>query len=294
LIWCWLVWMWLKLRHWAGLPASPSFRTLNRKAGASTALARNRPKPAWVPHAILVYRALSPGMSCRHIAETFNRRHAHRHVSVGKTYVGSVLRRHALDLLRLRRSLKCRVPRAMPTNQVWGLDLTGNTGLDGKQSAILGLLDHGSRACLAMTALTDKRSLTILRHLLAAFRSFGLPRVIRVDHEACLTSRLLRLSLALLGVRLQRIERHCPWQNGRVERLFGTLKGLLDPVSVVDRSDLTCKLIEFRLWYNHVRPHQHLAGRTPAEAWDGRNKATGKPLWFSGWDGYLSGWYFPP
>jgi len=28
-------------------------------------------------------------------------------------------------------------------------------------------------------------------------------------------------------------------------------------------------LSEFRFFYNHVRPHQNLAGLTPAEAWAG-------------------------
>ena len=31
-----------------------------------------------------------------------------------------------------------------------------------------------------------------------------------------------------LGIRHQRTEPHCPWQNGRVERFFGTLKASLD------------------------------------------------------------------
>ncbi|MBL8299605.1 MAG: transposase [Rhodanobacteraceae bacterium] len=57
--------------------------------------------------------------------------------------------------------------------------------------------------------------------------------------------------------------------------------------------DLHQKLAEFRYWYNHTRPHQHLCGRTPAEVWTGRKKATGTPYYFSGWDGQLAGWYFP-
>ncbi|WP_153242666.1 integrase core domain-containing protein [Frateuria defendens] len=54
------------------------------------------------------------------------------------------------------------------------------------------------------------------------------------------------------------------------------------------------KLVEFRAWYNHARPHQHLHGKTPAEAWSGMAKSTGKPRFISVWEGRLTGWFFPP
>jgi hypothetical protein len=53
-------------------------------------------------------------------------------------------------------------------------------------------------------------------------------------------------------------------------------------------------LVEFRAWYNHARHHQHLHGRTPAEAWGIMAKATGKPCFVSVWEGRLTGWFFPP
>ena len=47
---------------------------------------------------------------------------------------------------------------------------------------------------------------------------------LRTDNEAVLVSRLFRCGLWLLGIRQQRIEPGCPWQNGRVERFIGTVK----------------------------------------------------------------------
>lgn len=158
---------------------------------------------------------------------------------------------------------------------------------------ILGLLDHGTRACLRLVKLTDKSSLTILRELIVAFRRYGIPPQLRTDNEACLVSRTLRLALLLLGIQHQRMKLHCPWQNGRIERFFGTLKGRLDRILIADGDDLACKLFEFRCWYNHVRPHQHLFGLTPAEAWSGRGKSTRSPAWFTAWDSRLTGWLFP-
>ena len=57
---------------------------------------------------------------------------------------------------------------------------------------------------------------------------------------------------------------------------------------------LTQALTEFRFFYNHVRPHQNLSGRTPAEAWAGMDPYTrrGKSeYWFESWDGLLKGYY---
>ena len=256
---------------------------------------RGQRKPPWVARELIRIKAWSPELGCRVIAEVFNREFAvARRMTVGKTYVANLLRERRLEIVRLRRTLKHRVPPALPKNRVWALDLTGKTDLSGRQRVILGLLDHGSRAALRLTVLADKSSLTILRELIATVRRFGVPRALRVDNEACLTSRALRVALALLGVRLQTIEPRCPWQNGRIERLFGTLKAKLSCVAVAGHDDLAAKLVEFRAWYNHVRPHQHLGGRTPAEVWDGRLKTIGTPLRFSAWNGDLRGSYFPP
>jgi transposase InsO family protein len=218
---------------------------------------------------LIKLKALAPELGCRSIAEVFNRRFAKRRVSVGKSYVAALLRRRRLDVLRMRRQLKHRVPRAIPINRIWGLDLTGKADLSARQRMILGLLDHGSRACLKLVELRDKSSLSILRELIDGFRRFGLPDALRTDNEACFTSWTMRAALLLLGIKHQPTEPHCPWQNGRIERFFGTLKAQLDRIAIADGDDLRRKLVEFRHWYHH-RPHQHLAGHTPGEVWAGR------------------------
>ncbi|MDC8013999.1 integrase core domain-containing protein [Tahibacter soli] len=227
------------------------------------------------------------------IAEIFNRRFAERHVIVSKSFVALTLRRHHAEIVRLRRTIKHRVPRSGPTNRTWAMDLTAKADLSGRQQLVLGILDHGSRAALRLANLTDKRSLTILREVIEAIRRYGIPQRIRVDNEACFVSAAMQVALGRLGIRLQRIQPRCPWQNGRIERFFQKL----NHIAIVDGDDLCAKLATFRCWYNHARPHQHLlgrGGRTPAEAWGGRTKATGMPTYFSGWNGRLVGWFFPP
>ncbi len=157
-------------------------------------------------------------------------------------------------------------PSSNASESLWGLDLTGKADSEGIVHPILGIVDHGSRLSVALRALADKSTITLLRALLETVERYGKPVAIRTDNESCFTERLFRLVLWVLGIRHQRTELHCPWQNGRVERFFGTLKEKLDHWSVDSFERLNLALGDFGDWYNHVRP-KHLGGRTPAEAW---------------------------
>jgi putative transposase len=86
---------------------------------------------------------------------------------------------------------------------------------------------------------------------------------------------------------------HCPWQNGRIERFFGTLKPYLRQMQFSGRLALNQSLQTFLHWYNHIRPHQNLGGFTPAEAWQNIDPfhAPQPPkavTFFEGWDGRAS------
>ncbi len=255
------------------------------------------PKPAWVRQEIIRLKAQGPELGCRPISLIFNRRHAGEGMSVGKTFVCTVIRTHHYEIQMARRALRRRKLLAGSRNRVWGLDLTGKTDAQGRLHPILGILDHGTRSSLVLTALPNKSTALLLRAIAACIERFGRPRTLRTDNEAMFRSLLFRFALWLVGIRHQRIEPHCPWQNGRIERLFGTLKGKLDRWTVESREELETSLQLFRIWYNHIRPHQSLQGRTPAEVWAGRDiyrRRNRKTFWFEAWDGLLTGEYLPP
>jgi len=133
---------------------------------------RTAAKPAWVRKELIRLKALMPHAGCRTIADCFNRRFAaKRNVTVGKTFVADLIRRHCYEI-----------------------------------------------------ALETKSSWTLVRKLAESIRRFGKPQAVRTDNEPVFTSRVFRAALLLLGIRHQRTDLHCPWQNGRVERFFGTLK----------------------------------------------------------------------
>jgi putative transposase len=239
-----------------------------------------------------------PQAGCRSIALTFNHLWSDRRgMSVGKSFVAKVVRESQREILEKRRDLRSRQPRPMPRNVVWGLDLTFLPDHGDKPPAVLGILDHGTRLCMTLQRLERKTTIAVLRLLLDAIELFGKPRVLRTDNEALFTSTLMRICLAILRIRHQRSAPFAPWQNGRIERFFGTFKRCLRELLSQQASSVVIDrdLDTFRSWYNHLRPHQNLAGRTPTEAWTGRavNRLRA-PLFVTEWSGVLSGFYWPP
>jgi len=251
-------------------------------------------KPEWLKAEIIRLKATMPQAGCRSIADICNRRFAaSRKITVGKTYVHQILQRHDYEIQILRRNLKHVKPKAVPRNLIWGIDLTGKTDARGCLHFMFGIIDHGSRALLHLQALHNKTSATLLTCLSEIIRTYGKPKIISTDNEAIFTSKQFRFGLKRLGIRHQLTDPGCPWQNGRIERLFGTLKDRLDQWPVANFLQLNIDLGVFRYWYNHIRPHQNLGGKTPAEVWSGDDPYTKPPKqehWFEAWDGLLMGY----
>lgn len=252
-------------------------------------------KPHWVTQELLRLKALMPSAGCRTLTDVFNRKFAvSRKMTVGKTFVSDVIRKHQYEIQVLRKEIKHAKPKSVPINLVWAMDLTGKTDTQGVLHMLFGILDHGSRVLLCLQALPNKSSWTLLGYLFLAIGKYGKPRFVRTDNEAVFCSRLFRGILAFLGIRHQRTDPGCPWQNGRVERFFGTLKQKMNQWSVASLEELGNALVQFRFFYNHVRPHQNLGGRTPAEAWSRVDifvREAKMEYWFEAWDGLLQGFY---
>lgn len=286
-----VLWFWL----FSPFFAARSRTSRGRPFVPSSPPALRARKPEWVGAEIVRLKAHLADYGCRKIADTFNRlHHAQRGMTVSKSWVATLVRERRRLIEEQRREWKGRIPRPMPANLVWGLDLTGKGDVQGSVHPILGIVDHGSRLAVRLEALSTKTTIAILRTLLDAIERHGKLRAVRTDNESSFTSFFFRLTLAVLRIRHQRTELHCPWQNGRVERFFWTLKEKLDRWAVDDLEQLGLALGDFRTWYNHVRPHQHLGGRTPAEAWAGIDPYATPPKevrYFSAWEGTLTGYW---
>ena len=168
------------------------------------------------------------GQSRRAVGRTFNRLYAQRFgVSVGSSFTCDLLKSHAVQMLRLRRELRSRSPRIMPINHTWAADLTFFTDDVKVTRASLGIIDHGSRALMCLQTLNKRNSWTLLGYLCLAIGRYGKPRKLRSDNEAVFNSFVFESFLRMAGIQKQAMNLHSPWQNGRMERAFGTLKPVL-------------------------------------------------------------------
>lgn len=195
-----LAWCWIRIEAWFARRHQTKQKLRGDRRSVLPLTGRSQAKPPWVAKEVIRLKALMPGASCRTLADIFNRRYAgSRKMTVGRTFVAYTVLRYRYEIEVLRRSLKHRVPPALPRNLVWGLDLTGKTDSQGKLHMVFGLLDHGSRGLLTLAALPDKGSWTLLGHLFLAIGKYGKPRAVRTDNEACFTSRVFRFVLVLAG-----------------------------------------------------------------------------------------------
>src|SRR6266705_3789750 len=134
-----------------------------------------RPKPPWVRREIIRLKALMRETgTCRAIEKSFNRRFARKkHMTVGRTYVNELIRKHRYQIEVERRRIKNRKPRPMPENLVWGLDLTGKVDMGQTTHSVLGILEHASRAALWLEALQSKSSRALIGKLIETIQRYG-------------------------------------------------------------------------------------------------------------------------
>ncbi len=147
------------------------------------------------------------------------------------------------------------------------MDLSFYTTTDNTTQPFIGIIDHGSRKLLSLNTIVNKSSWTLLGHLCLAIGKYGKPKKLRTDNEVIFTSFVFKTFLKLVNIQQQKIPTASPWCNGRIERLFGTLKPMLKLFTISNKKELQSWLVQFNLWYNQHRPHQNLGGKTPKEIW---------------------------
>jgi transposase InsO family protein len=190
--------------------------------------------------------------------------------------VGEFLKQQGLTVARRSRphspAASQPLAHADAPTRVWSIDFKGwfRTG-DGQVCYPLTLTDNYSRMLLRCQALSAETTVLVLPVLAAAFREYGLPERIRSDNGAPFgcngQSGLSALSVwwLKLGIVPERIDRGCPQQNGRHERMHLTLKleTTLPPEPTLRKQQQ--RFDAFRREYNQQRPHEAL-GQTPPAA----------------------------
>jgi len=176
--------------------------------------------------------------------------------------IGELLRREGLNVARVYRRRS--VPRIGPlepyerANQVWCTDFKGWFVLGNRQRCEPWTLSDGwSRYLLRVQALHRPELQAVRRGFEAAFREYGLPKVIRSDNGR---------PFAGLGIRPERIGPGRPQENGRHERMHLTLQEVIERPARTLRGQQG-RFQAFRQEFNQERPHEALGQRTPASVY---------------------------
>jgi putative transposase len=190
---------------------------------------------------------------------------------------GEILKRAGLVSSRRRRR---RVPgriggltAPLYSNHVWNTDHKGWVRLgDGARAEPLTVTDGFSRYLISVAATGSTASREAVPLFDRAFRTFGLPEVIRSDNGVPFAAvgavglTPLTVWWLKLGIRHERIDPGRPQQNGQHERFHLTLKEAMHPPSA-DRAAQADRFAAFTRDYNEVRPHEALGQKPPASVY---------------------------
>ncbi|HUS65789.1 MAG TPA: IS481 family transposase [Kofleriaceae bacterium] len=217
-------------------------------------------------------RKAHPTWGPRKLLAILERAHPSRDWPAAST-VGDLLKREGLVQRRQRR--RHASPTTQPfadcvaPNDTWCIDFKGQFRVGNGLCYPLTMTDAVSRYLLCCRGMDVTDGMRVRKTLERVFREHGLPRRMRSDNGSPFASTgrggLSRLSVwwIRLGITPERIEPGEPQQNGRHERMHGTLKR-----DVARRGSMPAQqraLDEFQLTYNTIRPHEALDMRTPAE-----------------------------
>ena len=165
-------------------------------------------------------------------------------------------------------------------NEMWQADITHWRLADGRGVEILNMIDDHSRLFLASLACPTFKAADVAEAFRSAVDLHGAPASLLCDNGAVFTAAprggkvLLQLEMERLGVVAKNSRPYHPQTCGKVERLHQTLKRYLDKQAPAKTlAGLGGQLDAFVHYYNAIRPHRALRGRTPLQAYSARVKA---------------------
>ena len=151
-------------------------------------------------------------------------------------------------------------------NHVWTYDFIEDRTEDGRKLKFLTVLDEYTRESLEIEVGRSIRAKDVIGVLEYLFAIRGTPGFIRSDNGPEFIADAIKGWLVEKGVGTLYIEPGCPWENGYAESFHGTFRNeLLDRELFGSVKEAKVLAEQWRLEYNHHRPHSSLGYRTPAE-----------------------------
>ncbi|MEM1108874.1 MAG: integrase core domain-containing protein [Planctomycetota bacterium] len=154
-------------------------------------------------------------------------------------------------------------------NETWHLDLATLRVLWFKFT-LAALMDGYSRKLLGLRVCRGKASSRYAIQLVNdAVERYGRPKFLITDN-GCQFRTVFRKAMKPLNIRPARGKIRQPNFNGKVERLFKTLRIWLRPTLLPNSvPSIQTQLDNFQKWYNQHRPHSAHGCLTPDEVWHG-------------------------
>ena len=149
-------------------------------------------------------------------------------------------------------------------DHVWSYDFMIARAADGRSFRILNIIDEYTRECLAIDVKRKITSQDVIDVLFELFIFRGIPEHIRSDNGPEFTAKAVRKWLERLGVKTLFIEPGSPWENGYIESFNGKLRDeLLNREVFTTLMEAKILIEQWRMDYNHIRPHSSLDYRPP-------------------------------
>ena len=253
---------------------APGLRDRSRRPRRSP----RRTPVRWL-QAVRRLRGRRPRWGAKKIRARLHRQHPRARLPAVRT-ITKWLRRLGLVRRRWRHSRHgprlALPPLTIPTrpNEVWTVDFKGwFRTANGTRCDPLTVRDLFSRFLLVVCILPHQRHAAVRAVFVRLFRCQGLPKIIRVDNGSPFASSgawgLSSLSVwwLALGIRVEFTRPGRPQDNGAHEQMHRELKHdtarppAPHPLAQQRRSDRWVR------HYNHERPHEALAGRSPGECY---------------------------
>jgi transposase InsO family protein len=150
-------------------------------------------------------------------------------------------------------------------DHVWSYDFVTARTSNGRAFRMLNIIDEYSRECLGILVKRKITSQDVIERLFELFIMKGIPEHIRSDNGPEFTAKAIRGWLNKIGVKTLFIEPGSPWENGYVESFNGKLRDeLLNREIFTTLTEAKVLIEQWRIEYNHIRPHSSLGYRPPA------------------------------
>lgn len=155
--------------------------------------------------------------------------------------------------------------KATRRNHVWSYDFLADRTEDGRQLKLLVVIDEFTRECLAIETARTFTARDVILTLQYLFAVRGAPEHVRSDNGPEFIAKEIQRWLERASVGTLYIQKASPWENGYVESFNGKLRDeLLNRELFLSRAEARYVLDEWRLEYNHRRPHSGIGWQMPA------------------------------